>query len=285
MDETWYNVGEAADKIWTDGTVHTMQKAPVSRGERLIIVHAGSDMGWVPNGLLVLRTKGSGSFDYHKDMDSYNFEKWLQESLLPNIPHNSAIVMDNAPYHSRRSVKIPRQSNNKTEICQWLDENNIPHPPKEQILKAELLKLVDKSGIKDRFAVEDICEAHGHSVIRLPPYHCHLNPIEMAWAGIKSYIRRNEVATNATEGEEKIKEAVDNITQEQWHKYCEHVKKEAAKLVENELIAEDIQDPIIIDLEADSDSDTEDTDTNVEVRLLEEELEIEQLQLVYPEMI
>ena len=117
-----------------------------------------------------------------------------------------------------------------------------------------------ESGIKDRFALEDICEAHEHTVIRLTPYHCHLNPIEIAWAGIKSYIR-NEVATKATEGEKKIKEAVDSITQERWHKYCQHVKKEAAKLVENELIAEDIQDPIIIDLEADSDSDTDDTNT------------------------
>ena len=53
-------------------------------------------------------------------------------------------------------------------------------------------------------------------------------------------------------------------------------------MVENELTAEHNHDPIIIDLK--TDSDTEDTNTLVKVRPLEEKLEIEQLQLVYPEM-
>ncbi len=73
LDETSYNVGEAADKIWTDDTAHTMKKAPVSHRERLIIVHAGSHVGWVPGEFLVLRTKGPGNYDYHKDTDSFKF--------------------------------------------------------------------------------------------------------------------------------------------------------------------------------------------------------------------
>ena len=27
----------------------------------------------------------------------------------------------------------------------------------------------------------------GHKVIRLPPYHCELNPIELAWAAEKNF--------------------------------------------------------------------------------------------------
>ncbi len=43
----------------------------------------------------------------------------------------------------------------------------------------------------------------GHSVIRLPPYHCHLNPIEMRWR-VKAHLRRDVVTTNAAEAEAMI---------------------------------------------------------------------------------
>ncbi len=55
LDETWFNVGEAAEKIWSDGT-HYCTQASVNGGEHLIVVHAGSVEGWVSDGLLVLRT-------------------------------------------------------------------------------------------------------------------------------------------------------------------------------------------------------------------------------------
>ena len=42
----------------------------------------------------------SASGDYHGQMNHENFEKWLKEMFLPNIPSNSIIVMDNSPYHS-----------------------------------------------------------------------------------------------------------------------------------------------------------------------------------------
>lgn len=38
--------------------------------------------------------------DYHGQMNFENFRKWFVESLLPRIPANSLIVMDNAPYHN-----------------------------------------------------------------------------------------------------------------------------------------------------------------------------------------
>lgn len=285
LDETWFNVGESASYIWTDGTLNSTQKAPVSRGERLIILHAGSADGWVPNALLILRTKGTGSFDYHQDMDSHNFEKWLEEQLFPNIPPNSAIVMDNAPYHSRKSQKIPRTNNNKTEIVEWLDQHNIPHGEKTKTLKAELLKLVKESGITDKYAVDELCKTNGHTVIRLPPYHCHLNPIELAWSQTKSYLRRDAVTTNAAEAIDKVKEAVTTVTPQKWKNCCDHVQKESGKHIENELIAECIQEDVVIDLlEIDSDSDSEDNEDNDEVNVVFTNPEVEDLQLEYPDI-
>ena len=39
------------------------------------------------------------STDYHQEMNAVNFEKWFEEKLLPALPANSLIVMDNASYH------------------------------------------------------------------------------------------------------------------------------------------------------------------------------------------
>ncbi|RZB58837.1 DDE 3 domain containing protein, partial [Asbolus verrucosus] len=32
---------------------------------------------------------------------------------------------------------------------------------------------------------------NGHEVLRLPPYHCQYNPIEMAWGFCKSYYNKH----------------------------------------------------------------------------------------------
>jgi predicted O-methyltransferase YrrM len=39
-------------------------------------------------------------------MDAYNFEKWFS-GLQEKIEKGSVIVMDNAPYHSRRIDAVP----------------------------------------------------------------------------------------------------------------------------------------------------------------------------------
>jgi transposase len=57
---------------------------------------------------------------------------------------------------------------------------------------------------------------HAHSVLRLPPYHPDLNPIELIWALVKNYVATHNVTFNVT-GVCKI--AVDkfnNVEVEEW---------------------------------------------------------------------
>ena len=35
--------------------------------------------------------------------------------------------------------------------------------------------------------MDEMAKAAGHEVVHLPPYHCELNPIEMAWSQVKHY--------------------------------------------------------------------------------------------------
>ena len=73
-------------------------KGPSGKGSRLIILHAGSENGWIVGAALVFQSK-KATGDYHDEMTS---EEWFHDSLIPNIPSNSLIIIDNAPYHGRR---------------------------------------------------------------------------------------------------------------------------------------------------------------------------------------
>ncbi|KAM7287678.1 uncharacterized protein ISCGN_031369 [Ixodes scapularis] len=110
QDETWVNAGHTRSKVLKDTTVKTPRDAfnkgltvglknPSGKGERFIVVHAGSNEGFVDDAAEVFRAK-KGNGDYHEEMNGARFEKWFTEKLLQNLRPNSVIVMDNASYHS-----------------------------------------------------------------------------------------------------------------------------------------------------------------------------------------
>lgn len=43
------------------------------------------------------------------------------------------------------------------------------------------------------YYIDELLGEHGHTVIRLPPYHCDLNPIELVWAMVKKRIAEENV--------------------------------------------------------------------------------------------
>jgi transposase len=54
--------------------------------------------------------------------------------------------------------------------------------------KIKLHKPIHKNYVLDRVMAQ-----HGHSVLRLPPYHPELNPIEKIWALVKNYVETYNV--------------------------------------------------------------------------------------------
>ncbi|GJQ84558.1 hypothetical protein Trydic_g20053 [Trypoxylus dichotomus] len=55
----------------------------------------------------VRKPEGYDGNDYRSTMDGRKFEGWVPKQLIPNLPPNSVVVMDNAPYHSVVTNKIP----------------------------------------------------------------------------------------------------------------------------------------------------------------------------------
>jgi hypothetical protein len=66
----------------------------------------------------------------------------------------------------------------------------------------------------DRYKVDDLIEEHGHKVLRLPPYHCHFNPIELVWSQAKRYYNSN-IGRNGFG-----KEAVKKMWEESLEQVC-----------------------------------------------------------------
>ncbi|XP_046976516.1 uncharacterized protein LOC124542632 [Vanessa cardui] len=122
-------------------------------------------------------------------MNAAKFENWFKE-MLPRLEPNAVVVMDNASYHSRRKEKTPVTSWNKTNIQKWLTSKKITYEPKET--KVQLLEKV--KGVKTEYqsyVKDEMAKEVGVEVLRLPPYHCELNPIELVWADVKGYVARN----------------------------------------------------------------------------------------------
>lgn len=181
LDETWLNANHTVSRSWTDDKAESTTKVPEGKGQRLIIAHAGTSSGFVPNCLLAF--KSVKTTEYHEEMDFNKFKEWFL-TLLNNLSEPHFIVMDNAPYHSVQKDKAPTSSNRKNEIITWLQNKGVE--ANNSMLKKELLRLVSIHKPRTpKYILDEIAKEMGHTVIRLPPYHCHYNAIELIWAQVK----------------------------------------------------------------------------------------------------
>ncbi len=99
LDESYVNKNHSNDLVWYSSEDGPWIQKPSGKGERLIIMNAITQDGWVSEAKVVFKsTRKTG--DYHGQMNGDLFQKWFVEKLLPNIPKASLIVMDNASYHN-----------------------------------------------------------------------------------------------------------------------------------------------------------------------------------------
>ena len=98
--------------------------------------------------------------------------------------------MDNASYHNTLSNFSPPISTcSKERIWKWLAENGMPFS--KDTLKAELIEALEKMSLTPIYKIDEIAKDHGHEIIRTPPYHPELQPIEICWGIVKNHIARN----------------------------------------------------------------------------------------------
>ncbi|XP_037518299.1 uncharacterized protein LOC119395080 [Rhipicephalus sanguineus] len=161
-------------------------------------------------------------------MDGNRFEGWFGD-VLQKLPAGSVIVLDNAPYHSRREEKLPTTSWKKENIQEWLNSKDIAYSA------------------------------------TLPPYHCEFNPIELVWAKVKNGIAADNRDFKLCTVEDILREKIKNVTAEDWRKNIRHVMELEAKFRVDTSGSDHVQ-PIVIQLGED---DTEESDSDCELSGIE----------------
>ncbi|XP_050516232.1 uncharacterized protein LOC126891099 [Diabrotica virgifera virgifera] len=253
MDETYVHSSHIYQKSWSDSSNKGIQK-PVSKGQMLVIVNAGGESGFVKNAYLRYKPTIKTGY-YHDAMNYDNYKKWLQDKLIPNLPPNSVLVIDNAPYHNVQTEKCPTMSSRKAEIQQWLTTRNISFT--DGMLKFELYIIKLHKPRFKTYEIDKVLEEKGHSVLRLPPYHPDLNPIELVWASMKQYVTEKNVSFDFKLVESLYDEFFNSFSVEQWKKRCEHVKKIEQSYMAQQPAFDTVVDQIIINVGVDTDSDCE----------------------------
>ena len=54
--------------------------------------------------------------------------------------------------------------------------------------KPELYEIIKSKKQPPVYKVDEFLKRKGNEVLRLPPYHCEFNPIELIWGDLKGYI-------------------------------------------------------------------------------------------------
>ena len=73
--------------------------------------------------------------------------------------------------------------------------------------------------------MQTVAKEYGHEILRLPPCHCELNPIELAWAAEKNYVAGENKDMSLDSVEKLFRKKREELPEDFWRKCVEHVKK------------------------------------------------------------
>lgn len=85
--------------------------------------------------------------------------------------------MNNSRHHSDQIKKPPSSINKKSELAEAFTSNNIAYPVNS--IKNMIIAIVKQNQPDPIFIIDSLVQDNGHKVLRLPPYLCYMNPIDL----------------------------------------------------------------------------------------------------------
>lgn len=171
-------------------------------------------------------------------MNGNTFYDWMT-NIIPRLKANSVIIMDNAPCHSVKKEKIPNTSTRKADIIKWLEEKGevIDQP----MVIAELLDIFKRIKPQhERYVIDELAETHNRKILRLPPYHCELNSIELAWASVKQHVKKNNTSYKLCDVKKLMMEGIEKVDESMRKNFIRHTTEQEEKFYNIDFIKDDM---------------------------------------------
>jgi hypothetical protein len=243
-DETWCWAGDTVKYGWADLFIDKYPQLvradpalhrgidELTKNGRLLILHAVTEEGLLPGCARYINTSGA-SEDYKGDMNTAKFVAWFRDALCKNRAIKQGkcvIVLDNASIHNAKSERIPTwgKLDEKRDFCK---KYGLPYEGKTgKELSLFLKQLKEENGDRyEKFIIDEIAREYNIEVLRTPPYHCWLNPIELVWSHVKSTVRKlNFAATkhNLANIQKIVDDAFSRLTADDIRGFFSKVRKE-----------------------------------------------------------
>jgi len=150
----------------------------------------------------------------------------------------------------------------KGEMLSWLDGRGIRYS--SDITKAELYNLIKMHKLQyETFAIDSLLADHGHTVLRLPPYHPDLNPIEKLWAIVKNRMAAKNVTFKLQDVQHLAEQNFAAVTTEEWAAVCRHVQTVEKEYMSREHEMDSVMERITINTDDDGDDDDDTSESTV----------------------
>ncbi|KAK6046892.1 hypothetical protein COOONC_15603 [Cooperia oncophora] len=237
MDETWVFGGMVKRRGWEIRQYSWGKTAGKNKGKRGIVITALCDGGVIPGCTRVFvsghQTAQDGS---HRAMDHAVFEDWLRSSvpLMKDFAagRNVTLVMDNAPYHTRVLEKVPSRRSAVSEIIEYLTSHGVEvaiDSTRDSLLEELDYFVASRGGAAALrcYAAEKICEDMGVNLLRLPPFHCYFNPVELCWSHLKHHLNKMGRPTDRLETVKgRAVEIMGAVTRRLCEGWCREAQRE-----------------------------------------------------------
>ena len=130
--------------------------------------------------------------------------------------------------------------------------------------RLELLSIARRNNRQEHktYKIDSLARQNGLTVVRLPPYHCFFNPIELTWAFTKNYVATNNLDGKLQRVGQLFKDARQIcIRKRMWEGWDKHVRTEEDKYWTFDKIIETVPN---INIHVGGDSDDEDVHVDID---------------------
>lgn len=116
------------------------------------------------------------------------------------------------------------------------------------MVRAELLELSRKVNTPSIvYFIDTTAAAHGHEVLRTPPYHCEFIT-QLVRGKVKGCVAKHNKGFTLAEVGKLLPEALASVSQENWQNCCSHVEQVEAEAWERYMIVRDEMKPVVFSI-------------------------------------